>query len=385
MMVDPFEAAKSLHQAGRLAEAEAAYRAVLDADPQNADAHNMLGNVLADQRRWPEAADSYRRAAAIRPDKAAAHYNLGNALSSQGLLPDAVQAYQRAIDLRPDYAKAHFNLGNVLFDLGRWAEAAACFRQALDADPEHPDADALFNLARAVHRQGKADLAIPFYRRVLQLQPRSHAGLRALGMALLETGKPKEAIRWHRRAVELEPNEPAAHYYLGGTLLTTLQFEDAEAAFRRALELDPLSSDAYRALGQVLDARGRQDELPALAEAWLRARPGDPEAVHYHTAWTGRNPPRAASDEFVRATFDGFAGDFDQVLQTLDYRAPQLLQSALSEALREPWRHAGHLGCRLRHRTVRSAAASLGRTVSGRGPVRGHARSGPAGGRCTTS
>ena len=39
--------------------------------------------------------------------------------------------------------------------------------------------------------------------------------------------------------------------------------------------------------------------------------------------------PQRASDEFVRATFDGFADDFDRVVQNLDYRAPQLLQAAV--------------------------------------------------------
>ncbi|MCL4205420.1 MAG: tetratricopeptide repeat protein [Pirellulaceae bacterium] len=332
-MADAFETAKSFHQAGRLAEAEAGYRAVLDSEPENADVLNMLGNVLADQQRWQEAADSYRRAVAARPDKAAAHYNLGNALSALDLLRDAVQAYQQAIALRPDYAKAHFNLGNVLFDLGQLSDAAGCYRQALDADPGHPDAAALYNLARTLHRQGQASLAIPFYRKALQFQPRFHSAYGELGMALLETGKPQEAIRCHQRALELDPDEPAAHFYSGRTLLTLLQFDAAEAAFRRTLELDPQSNDAYRALGQVLDASGRQSELPALAEAWLRARPGDPEAIHYQTAWTGSETPRRASDDFVRATFDGFAEDFDAIVQTLNYRVPQLLHDALSASL----------------------------------------------------
>jgi predicted TPR repeat methyltransferase len=328
-VADRFETAKSLHQAGQLAEAEAGYRAALDSEPGNADVLNMLGNVLADQERWQEAADSYRRAVAIRPDKAAAYYNLGNALSALDLLRDAVQAYQQAIALRPDYAKAHFNLGNVLFDLGQLSDAAGCYRRALDADPGHPDAAALYNLARTLHRQGQTSLAIPFYRKALQFRPRLHSAYGELGMALLETGKPQEAIRCHQRALELDPDEPAAHFYSGRTLLTLLQFDAAEAAFRRTLELDPRSNDAYRALGQVLDGGGRQNELPALAEAWLRARPGDPEAMHYQTAWTGQETPQRASDEFVRATFDGFAEDFDRVVQTLNYRAPQLLHAAV--------------------------------------------------------
>jgi predicted TPR repeat methyltransferase len=328
-VVDPFEIAKSLHQAGHLAQAEAGYRTALSSSPEDADIHNMLGNVLADQQRWQEAVESYRRAVALRPDKAAAHYNLGNALSALDLPLEAVQAYQQAISIRPDYAKAHFNLGNVLFDLGKLSEAAECYRRALDADDTRPDAAALFHLARVLHLQGQLQTAIEFYCRALQVEPRCHLAYGELGMAFLEAGKPQEALRWHQRALELDPDEAAVHFYFGRTLLTMLQFEAAEAAFRRTLELDPSSNDTYRALGQVLDARGRHSELPALAEAWLRARPGDPEALHYQAAWTGREMPQRASDDFVRATFDGFADDFDKVVQNLNYRAPQLLQAAV--------------------------------------------------------
>ncbi|TVS12267.1 MAG: tetratricopeptide repeat protein [Planctomycetaceae bacterium] len=296
----------------------------------------MLGNVLSDQQRWQEAAESYRQAVALRPDKAAAHYNLGNALSALDLPREAVHAYQQAISIRPDYAKAHFNLGNVLFDLGQLPEAAQCYRQALDSDDARPDATALFHLARVFHHQGQVGLAIEFYRKALQVEPHCHVAYGELGMALLEAGKPQEAIRWHQRALELDPDEPAVHFYFGRTLLTMLQFEAAEAAFRRTLELDPSSNDTYRALGQVLDASGRRSELPALAEAWLRARPGDPEALHYQTAWTGREMPQRASDDFVRATFDGFADDFDRVVQHLDYRAPQVLQAAVQAFWKEP-------------------------------------------------
>ncbi len=80
------EQAKRLHRAGHLEQAMAVYRGLLELDPNNADAHNMLGNAFADRKQWSEAADCYRQALAVNPDKAAAHYNLGNALSALGLL-----------------------------------------------------------------------------------------------------------------------------------------------------------------------------------------------------------------------------------------------------------------------------------------------------------
>lgn len=347
MTFDPFQAVLSLHQSGRITEAEAGYHALLEKHPEDPQIHNMLGNCLADQSRWEAAAASYRRAIALSPDRAAPHYNLGNALSALDSPREAIQAYQQAIALRPDYAKAHFNLGNLLFDGGQYAQAAGCYRSALDADPEHPDPEALFNLARALHRQGKPALAIPFYQRALQRDPSCHPAYGALALAWLETGKTKQALKCHQQALQQEPDDPAVHFYYGRTLLMLLQFEEAEAAFRRTLELAPQSNDAYRALGHIMDTQGRREELARLAEAWLEAQPHDPEASHYHQAWTGNASPARASDDFVRATFDGFADDFDEVLQTLDYRAPQLLQTALANQLNEeaPERAVLDAGC----------------------------------------
>lgn len=350
MSFDPFQAVMSLHQTGRITEAEAGYRALLEKQPEDPQVHNMLGNCLADQSRWEEAAASYRRAIALSPERAASHYNLGNALSALELPREAVQAYQQAIALRPDYAKAYFNLGNVLFDGGQYAEAAGCYRSVLDADPEHPDPEALFNLARSLHRQGKPALAIPFYQRALQRDPGCQAAYGVLALAWLETGKTEQALQCHQQALQQEPNNPAVHFYYGRTLLMLLQFEEAEAAFRRTLELAPQSNDAYRALGHIMDTQGRHEELARLAEAWLEAQPGDPEASHYHQAWTGNAAPARASDDFVRATFDGFADDFDEVLQTLDYQAPQLLQTAL----------ANQLGQQASERTVLDAGCGTG-------------------------
>ena len=342
-----FEQAKLLHRTGRLEEAETGYRAVVAAEPANADALNMLGNVLTDQQRWAEARDCYRRAIAAQPDKAAAHYNLGNALAALGELPAAAESYRRAIAIRPGYGAAYYNLGNVLYDLAQWSDAAACYRQALEADGAQPDAGTAYNLARALHHGGRPEEALAYYRQTIEARPEFHTAHEALGLALVDAGHPGEALPWHRRAVELAPQDPLAHLYLGRTLTLLQQFAEAEAVYRRVLELDAHASPVYHALGQILDAEGRREELAALGEAWLRASPSDPEAIHFHAAWTGRQLPARAADEFVRAAFDGFADNFDSALARMDYRAPQLLQAILAPACATPQRDRAILdaGC----------------------------------------
>ena len=53
-------------------------------------------------------------------------------------------------------------------------------------------------------------------------------------------------------------------------------------------------------------------------------------------AFTGRDVPQRASDEYIRATFDHFAGNFEKQLQRLEYKAPELVATATADTLGTP-------------------------------------------------
>ena len=60
----------ALTEQGKLDDAAACYRRVLDLNPQDAGAHNNLGIVLQMQSRFEEAAACYRQVLALNPDDA---------------------------------------------------------------------------------------------------------------------------------------------------------------------------------------------------------------------------------------------------------------------------------------------------------------------------
>lgn len=146
-----FQAALDHHQAGRLPQAEAIYRQILQMVPNHPDALHLLGLtarlagkneiaveliskaigvsassqmffnlgvVLRAQRKLDAAIDSYQRALVLKPNYAEAHSNLGGALKEQGKLDEAIESYRKAIALKPKYAEAHNNLGLALHKQG---------------------------------------------------------------------------------------------------------------------------------------------------------------------------------------------------------------------------------------------------------------------------
>src|SRR5262245_50758353 len=82
-----------LHQAGDFSAAEQAYRRVLQAQANTANAWCYLGMACHDQDRFEEAVASYRRAIQIQPRFPVAYNNLGNSLRQLRRLSDAVAAF----------------------------------------------------------------------------------------------------------------------------------------------------------------------------------------------------------------------------------------------------------------------------------------------------
>lgn len=147
-----------LYQRKDLKGAEAAFRKVIELNPNNAKAHYRLGVALIQQNKLEEAIAEYRQAIRIDPNDAAAHNDLGLALTLQGKLEEAITELRQAIRLNPDNAKAYSNLGLALFQQGKTEEAIAEYKQVIRIDPSN--AGDYVMLGAALSNQGKTEEAI---------------------------------------------------------------------------------------------------------------------------------------------------------------------------------------------------------------------------------
>jgi tetratricopeptide (TPR) repeat protein len=133
-------AARRYHQAGQFAEAVVAYEKVLAIQPDFAEVHNDLGNVLTGRGHFDDARLHYERAIALRPDLFEPYTNLGNALRHQRRFDEAIAYYQQALALNPDSAGTHNELGKTLLDQGQLERALASFNRALAIKPDFVEA-----------------------------------------------------------------------------------------------------------------------------------------------------------------------------------------------------------------------------------------------------
>ena len=219
-----------------------------------------------------EAIATLRKATAAAPQDAFAHNLLGEVLTRAGGGDDAAAeaAFRQAIALKADWFVPYLNLGNLLIAAGRSADGLATFRAGLAALPDNEAL--LFASASAEERAGDADAAIASYERILSVRPRSEVAannlaslladhrktdkaaldralalakpfetsdnpfyLDTLGWVMYRRGDAQQARIYLERASSLRGDMPVVHYHLGMALAQMGETKAAEAALLKAV------------------------------------------------------------------------------------------------------------------------------------------------------
>lgn len=164
-----FNQAVQAHQSGRLPEAEALYRKIIFAQPNDFDALHMLGVLCSSTGRHLEADKYFKAALAINSGFAPCHVNYGFCLVSQRRHSEAIERFDRASALLPNLGEAWLGRGNALRGLKRYDEAFAAYKKAIALKPNLAEAYAgCGNMLAALKRY---DEAIAAYDHALAIRP----------------------------------------------------------------------------------------------------------------------------------------------------------------------------------------------------------------------
>ncbi|MEX0678390.1 MAG: tetratricopeptide repeat protein [Pirellulales bacterium] len=251
----------NLHKAGRLAEAEKAYRQVLSVEPGHPHALHQMGLLALQARQFDAAIDLIGRAVRADRRQAAFHANLGEAYRHAGNAAEAAECLRRALKLQPRLPKAHRLLGIVLDDLGKPDEAADAFRQALRQLPD--DTETRVHLGIVLEQQGKLAEAETCFRRVLRTDSNSADAHFRLAGVLRSQERLDEAAASYRAAIALKPDHPEAHNNLGTILKDQEHLDEAESHYQTAISLKPEDPAPHINLGLLQENQERLDEAAA--------------------------------------------------------------------------------------------------------------------------
>ena len=135
-----FELGSVFDKQKKFTDAEAAFRQVLNRDPENATALNYLGYMLAERgERLDESVTYLKKALQIEPGNGSFLDSLGWAYFKSDRLDLAEDNLRRAADQLRTNSVIQEHYGQVLFKLGRYDDAIAAWTRALAGDGDSID------------------------------------------------------------------------------------------------------------------------------------------------------------------------------------------------------------------------------------------------------
>ncbi len=254
------------HLAGRRQQAEALYRRVLAAEPENPDGLHLLGVLLAQRGEHAEALGLLQRAAAVMPGIGEFHRHVADVHTLLNQHAQALPAYQRAAQLDPRDVHAQYGAARAAASLNRDAEARGYLERVVQLNPA--SAPAWADLGVVLTRLGECEKAIAALQRSLALDRNNGHMLTAYGDALRIAGRADEACEPARRGAELQPNEAWPQIAYGNVLQVLGRFDEALRQYEIALTLEPANFDALNNKGLT---RLKMGEPAAAMEVWERA------------------------------------------------------------------------------------------------------------------
>jgi predicted TPR repeat methyltransferase len=248
---------------------------------------------------------------------------------------------------------------------GRVDFAAEILEHVLRAEPDNPTALSYFGILR--FHMGDTDLALSLLLRAAEIDPRNGGVRNNIGNVHIERGEIDLAAEAYEAAIRIDKTLADPFNNLASIWRHRGDNGKAEALLRQALVLNDKNGFAWRNLGVLLMSSDRREEAidcfwkaqsilpdqslttPMLAltywhagmkeralqliRKWAEEEPDNPQAQHLRASFTGENIPPRASDAYVSLMFDKFADSFDAHLDSLQYRAPELVGEAVANVV----------------------------------------------------
>ena len=235
--------ALTCQQKGQLAHAREICEEILNSQPDNFEALQLLA-ILASQNSNNQLALSLiNKAIAINPGNATLFFNRGIILKELKQRKDAVASYDQAIAIKPDYADAFYNRGILLQELNQLDAALASYDQAIVINPHY--ADAYYNRGNVLNMLNQQAAAITCYDLAIAIKPDHAEAYANRGATLQKLNQFDSALADYNRAIDIKPCYAEAYYNRGIALKELNQLVDSIASYDQAIAIKPDYAEAY--------------------------------------------------------------------------------------------------------------------------------------------
>jgi tetratricopeptide (TPR) repeat protein len=266
---------------GRIRDAVVEAQDILKRDPNNLEAHKLLGRIylrsLGDE---PEGASSsgsedilklaieqYQDITRLEPDSVDDHLLLGRLYGRNHDLRLAESEFKIATQLQPDSEEAVTALALLYTEEGDSARAA----QVLSNVPDAARSAKIYSVLGYTYEQQKEyKKAIEAYRKAIALDRDNLDAMRGLAQNLMNDGQTDAALEQYQIIADANPEDPQTHLRMAEIYRRQGKFDLAIDNLKEAQAMVPDSMEVPYTMASIFQAQGRYDEAIQLIEDLLK-------------------------------------------------------------------------------------------------------------------
>jgi len=178
-------------------------------------------------------------------------YLRGRMLEAIGWKPQAIEAYEAALRAKADFVQPASRIAYLYAQQDRYQDAVPWFQRVLAMDPGN--AVAHFNFGFILEKLGKHEQAVASFREAVRLNKSIDRAWYGMGMCLGHLGRHREAAEALEQAAELQQMNPHAWYALGMARHASNQPEQVKKIAMHLARFDP------RMARRLIQEAGRAD------------------------------------------------------------------------------------------------------------------------------
>ncbi|HUA01800.1 MAG TPA: tetratricopeptide repeat protein [Candidatus Aquilonibacter sp.] len=252
---------------------------VLEADPNNLDAHRLLARIYIHTLG-----------------------DMGAGEVQQQNLEKAVTEFQAILKIDPTDAYSALWLARLYRFENRHDEAEKVLRALLQREPDNPPA--LEQLSQLLVDEGRSQEAIDLLTRSADISDSPDIE-DLLGEAYTQTKNYPKAEEAYRQALAADPDDPGHRHGLAQALLSENKYAEALEQFKKLAELEPGTAENYLRMAQLERRLGQFDDAESNLEHAKQLAPGSVEIL-YNEALLYQDQGRY--DDAIKVLSDSIAG-----------------------------------------------------------------------------
>jgi tetratricopeptide (TPR) repeat protein len=253
---------------GRIRDAVLEAQDILKHDPNNLEAHKLLGRIYlrslegvqsgsASDSVLKLAIEQYEEIIKIEPENVDNHLLLGRLYHENNDLRKAESEFKTAVKIRPDSEEAVTTLAYLYNEEGDTVRAA----EILSSVPDVARSAKLYSVLGYTYEQRKDyKKAIAAYRKAIELDRDNLDAIRGLAQNLLNDGQTDAALEQYKIIAESNPEDAATYLHMAEIYRRTGKFDLAMDNLKKAQSMVQDSMEVPYNIAAVYQAQGRYDE-----------------------------------------------------------------------------------------------------------------------------